>query len=218
MEIIKNPWEFENEESMRQGLTGESSWETFYEDRRQRVDEIAQFLNIQTYQRGFEIGSGEGTVASLLSKKCLSLDCTDISESFLTAAAVNCIGCGNISFHHIGDEYLDFLEEGAYDFGFALNVFIHLNEYDIYHYLSSVKRNLKPRGRFYFDACTIGEQTMELFRQAADHYRKYPHTMRGLMYFNHPRQLQAIIQEVGLTLSPKSCMDESGWMKVLVSK
>jgi len=218
MGIIKNAWEVVTDEHALLALAGDSTREEFERDREERVREVIEWCSIDVHRRGFEVGSGEGTVARLLSSNCLWLDCNDISASFLERARNNCGACKNVAFHKIDSDYLDYLPSESYDFGFSLNVFIHLNSYDIFHYLRSAQRILKAGGYFYFDACTIGEQTIALFREHADTYRRSPEAVRGLLNFNHPNFLSAIVREAGLTVSDRSYLSETGWLKVLTIK
>lgn len=218
MDVIRNAWELEEGDDGFLKLSGHTTREEFERDRQLHATEIVQFCSITRERRGFEIGSGDGTVARLLASQCQALDCNDLSASFLEVARAKCAGLTNVSFHKIGDNYLDHLPAETYDFGFSLHVFIHLNPYDIYNYLLAVKRILKPGGYFYFDACTLGPQTMTVFREHAEMYRKSPEIIRGLLNFNHPTTLQRVIAEAGMEFSDRSQLSEEGWMKVLTSK
>ncbi len=218
MDVIRNAWEVGDEGHALLALAGHSTQEEFESDRQQRAEQMMEWCSITPTSRGFEIGSGEGTVARLLSPHCLSLDCNDISASFLEKARANCAQCTNVSFRQIDSDYLDYLPSDSYDFGFSLNVFIHFNAYDVFNYLLSVKRILKPKGRFYFDACTLGEQTMPLFLEQARMYRQAPETIRGLLNYSHPVVLRNLIEEAGLQLSDRSLLNETGWMKLLTVK
>jgi len=218
MDVVKNAWEVQNDEQALLALAGHNTLEEFERDRRNRADQIVRICVVTKNSRGFEIGSGEGTVARILADQCLFLDCNDISTSFLERARATCAQHNNVAFHKVESDYLDYLPAASYDFGFALNAFIHFNPYDIYNYLKSAERLLKPDGRFFFDACTIGEQTISLFLEHAEMYRQKPENVRGYLNFNHPNVLRAIIREVGLELSDQSEISESGWMRVLVIK
>jgi len=218
MEVIRNAWEVTSDEAALLALAGHSTRQEFEADRRRRAEDVVAWCSIKPTHNGFEIGSGEGTVASLLAGQCLSLDCNDISASFLEMARAKCANHSNVRFHKIEADYLDHLPTDTYDFGFSLNVFIHFNAYDIFNYLQSVKRILKRGGLFYFDACTIGEQTMALFREQAEMYRRAPEKLRGLLNYNHPDMLRTIIHEAGLELSPRSEVSEKGWNKILTVK
>jgi hypothetical protein len=134
------------------------------------------------------------------------------------AAQNNCAACSNISFHQIGSDYLAFLPSDAYDFGFALHVFIHLNAYDIFHYLCDVQRILRKGGVFLFDACDIGAQTIDAFREHAQLYRADPSKLRGLLNFNSAGALKTLIDELGFSASNLAILGESGWIRLLVTK
>jgi len=218
MDVTRNAWEVADDDHALLALAGHSTPEEFELDRQERAKEVAGWCSIDEKRRGFEIGSGEGTVARILAEQCLSLDCNDISASFLERAKANCAGHANVWFHRIEANYLDHLPSETYDFGYSLNVFIHFNPYDVFNYLQSVKGILKPNGVFYFDACTVGEQTLPLFREQAKMYRQTPEKIRGLLNFNHPAMLGAIVREAGLQLSDRSHLSEAGWMKVLTTK
>lgn len=209
-------WEVENDEHALLALAGHSTREEFENDRQQRAQEVMEWCSIKLADRGFEIGSGEGTVARLLAPRCSSLDCNDISASFIERARENCAQYPNVRFHKIESQYLDHLPAESFEFGYSLNVFIHLNPYDIFNYLQSVRRILKPNGVFYFDACTLGEKTEALFLEHAAYYRNNPEQVRGLLNFNHPGMIQRVVGQAGLRVSERSWLSEEGWLKVLV--
>lgn len=194
-------------------LTGHSTLEEFQRDREQHAQALLQRCAIKPASRGFEIGSGEGTVAKLLSPHCASLDCNDISASFLERARKTCAGCPNVSFHQIQSDYLDYLPSNSYDFGFALHVFIHFNPYDMFNYLESVRRILKPGGKFYFDACSLGEQTRNLFREHAAVYRRTPQNVRGLLSFSDERLIKSIAAAADLKVCDVAASRRLGWIR-----
>lgn len=218
MDVMKNAWEVETADQAFLALAGHATREEFESDRRQHAEEIVQICSIDQTSRGFEVGSGEGTVARIVAGHCLSLDCNDISASFLEMARANCAQLSNVSFYKIESDYVDYLPAESYDFGYSLHVFIHFNLYDMFNYLTSIKRLLKPGGRFYFDAGTLGDQTITVFREQATMYRQAPQTIRGLLNFNHPAAVRRVVQEVGLEISDRSAFSEVGWMRVLTVK
>ena len=210
-------WEVGSEEDALLALAGHASPEFYYQDRLQRAEEVKQVCGIRPGHRIFEIGSGDGTVAKILSSNCAKLDCNDISDSFLNKARRNCAGIPNIAFHTIVN-YLEHLPGASYDSGFSLNVFIHFNPYEIFCYLHEVKRLLKGGGRFYFDACTLGDQTLALYREQAIAYKEDRSRLPGLLNFNHPELIARIIQEVGLHDVSAPVSHSGGWLKFLVEK
>jgi SAM-dependent methyltransferase len=212
-----NPWEVQSDEQALLALAGISSPEMYRQDRLRRAEELRRSCRIQPSHRGFEIGSGDGTVARLLAPSCAFIDCNDISASFLEKAAENCRGVPNLAFHRIAGWSLSSLSSGQYDFGYSLNVFIHFNPYDIYLYLKEVRRLLKPHGRFYFDACTIGPQTRDLFHEHARLLRENPEKLRGFLSFNHPELIQSIVEDTDLVVDEAASIAASdGWLGFLV--
>src|SRR5579871_6545927 len=109
MSVKLNAWETTDDEHALRALAGHTTYSEFQKDRQQRAREVIQWCDIGRDKRGFEIGSGEGTVASLISPKCRSLDCNDISDTFLSRAGATCASCNNVQFFKIGMEYLDHL-------------------------------------------------------------------------------------------------------------
>lgn len=218
MDVIKNAWEVDSDENMMLALTGHTRREEYLRDREERAREVLSYCGVEAHHVGFEIGSGDGTVARILSGHCRRLDCNDISQQFLETARGHCADCANVAFHKIESDYLDFLPAEAYDFGYSLNVFIHFNPYDIYHYLSSVHKILRPGGVFMFDASHLGSATWDLFFEHAEIYRQHPETIRGVMNFNHPSLIQTVIEKVGLHVSKRSMIGDNGWMKIIVTK
>jgi len=217
-EITTNPWEFETDEQALLELGGNVSSETYRQDRLQRANDVQRVCAIHLDHQGFEIGSGDGTVAQLLAAHCAFIDCTDISVSFLAKARQNCRSVPNLAFHQISGWSLAPLESGRYDFGYSLNVFIHLNPYDIHLYLQEVRRLLKPGGSFYFDACTIGAQTRDIFHEHAKLFQQAPQNLRGLLSFNHPDLIRTVVADVGLEVDEarSRTKEQDGWLGFLV--
>lgn len=218
MDVVRNAWEVESDEHAFLALAGNATREEFERDRQHHANDIVGLCNISADKRGFEIGSGDGTVARILAPQCRALDCNDISAAFLERARRNCAHLPNLSFHQIKDKYLDHLPADSYDFGFSLHVFIHFNVYDIFNYLLAVKRLLKPGGIFYADACTLGEQTLPIFREQAKMYAASPEKVRGLMNYNDPEIVKTIVHEAGLRMSDDGQLPRTGWLKIVVTK
>lgn len=216
--IKRDAWEFETDEQTLLALAGNTTFEEYMQNRQQRAEELLSILGVQSHHRAFEIGSGDGTVAKLLSEHCRFIDCNDVSATFLKKAQTNCASISNVVFHQIRTGYLDYLPSESCDFGYSLNVFIHFNPYDIFNYLQDVQRILKADGLFYFDACTIEKETLELFHTYARFYKDDPTRVRGLLNFNHPELIRTILEDVGLHVADGSYMGNEGWLKVLAKK
>ena len=96
MDVIRNAWELEEGDDGFLKLSGRTTREEFERDRQQHAAEIVQFCSITRERRGFEIGSGDGTVARLVAPQCQSLDCNDLSASFLEIARAKCADLPNV--------------------------------------------------------------------------------------------------------------------------
>ena len=217
-EMNTNAWEFETDDQALLALAGNTTYENYRKDRLRRAAEVQRICVIQPDRRGFEIGSGDGIVARLLAAHCAFLDCSDVSVSFLTKAREHCRNVSNVAFHQIPSGSLESLASCRYDFGYSLNVFIHLNPYDILLYLREVRRLLKPGGRFYFDACTIGSHTRDLFHEHATLYQREPRNLRGFLSFNHPSLIRTVVADVGLEVdeAESRTKEHEGWLSFLV--
>ena len=138
-------WNFLTPEAELSLLAGDITREEFSRNRQKRAIDLVERFKLESHHRLFEIGSGDGLVASIVSGHCHSIDCNDVSRSFLQRARKNCIDCASIRFHEIGTNYLDHLSSNTYDFGYSLSAFIHFNAYDIFNYLVDVERILKSK-------------------------------------------------------------------------
>jgi SAM-dependent methyltransferase len=210
-------WEYDTSEAMQRALAGNWSREVYLRHRVELAEDLAALLELDGTQQGFEIGSGEGIVARALADHCRSLDCTDISRTFLEAAKSTCRDCANVRFHPIEADFLDFLPPDQYDFGYSSNVFVHLNAYDIYFYLCSARRLLRPGGIFVFNVAEIGESTREMFHSQARVYRGHqdPVRARGLMNWHGIDLIRQLVEEADLTFDQSALRSGGGHFRVI---
>lgn len=215
-DVKENAWEFDGDKDARKALSGGQSWDEIAADRARRAAEMIETLALAPPMRIFEVGSGDGTVAALLAPRAGHVHCLDISESFLALARKRCAGMANVAFERISGTGLETLPEAVYDAGFALNVFIHFNPFDMRNYLGDAARALKPGGCFYFDACSFGSATAHILEAQAASYRRAPGQVRGLMSFVEPETIAALVARAGLELV--WLRNHGGWLKVLVRR
>ena len=121
----RRPWEYPTRDAMQIALAGSMPRDEYLKHRSEMARELVELFGLDGTQQVFEIGSGDGVVARHLARQCRSLDCADISRTFLDAAQETCGGLDNVRFHLITTDFLDFLPAGEYDFGYSLNVFVH---------------------------------------------------------------------------------------------
>jgi SAM-dependent methyltransferase len=216
----RKPWEYPTRDAMQIALAGSMPRDEYLRHRSDMARELVELFGLDGTQQVFEIGSGDGVVARHLARQCRSLDCADISRTFLDAAQETCGGLDNVRFHLITTDFLDFLPAGEYDFGYSLNVFVHLNAYDIYFYLRSVDRLLRGGGLFRFNIANVGESNRELFHRHAQVYRSHqdPVRTRGIMNWHGMDLIRALVAEAGLRFREDRLAGSGGHYKVLVEK
>ena len=205
---------------MQRALAGNWSREVYLRHRVDLAEGLAELLHLDGTQEGFEIGSGEGLVARSLAAHCKSLDCTDISRTFLEAAKSTCRDCANVRFHLIEKDFLDFLPPENYDFGYSSNVFVHLHAYDIYFYLCSARKILRPGGTFVFNIAAIGDSTREMFHSQALEYRGHqdPVRARGLMNWHGVDLIRQLVEEAALSFDEDALRSSDGHFRVIAMK
>ncbi len=152
---------------MQSFLSGALSREDYLRDRDEQADFVQRALDLAGDHAVFEIGSGEGVVVARLAPLVWSVTCVDISEAFLRRARATCDGISNVEFLRTDNGHLAELRRSGFDRGYSWNVFIHLDAYQVYHYLCGVARALRPDGLFAFNYITMGDQTRSLFHTFA---------------------------------------------------
>jgi predicted O-methyltransferase YrrM len=213
----RRAWEWSSEAQMQSYLAGDLPREEYLRDRRRQAETIRLALGLDATHAVFEIGSGEGAVAAALAPQVRELTCVDVSESFLARARETCRGLANVRFQLTRQEYLRGLPAAGYDRGYSWNVFIHLDAYQVFHYLRGVAEVLRPNGLFVFNFVTLGPQTVGFFRTFAEAYPSaWPEQLPGFMRWYDPGLMAAIAVEAGL--EPVSGTAEAGGCTLLLRR
>jgi ubiquinone/menaquinone biosynthesis C-methylase UbiE len=119
-----------------------------------------------------EIGCGPGRVGTKLAPHCKHWIGGDVSNNMLDHARENLRHLSNISFRRLSGYDLAGFEDNSLDVTYCTGVFMHLDEWERYRYISDMYRVLKPGGRAYVDNVNLlGEQGWRFF---LDHCRIEP--------------------------------------------
>lgn len=107
-------------------------------------------------------------------------------------------------------EYVFPCDDRSVDFAFATSVFTHMREVEVRHYLSEIRRVLKPAGRAWLNFFIVDQTTARLTAagkaalnfnvELAGCYTIDSRTPERAIAFSESR-IQILLQEAGLTLS-----------------
>jgi ubiquinone/menaquinone biosynthesis C-methylase UbiE len=130
------------------GYADQAEWDRSGED---TATHIAGQLGITRDHAVLEIGCGAGRVGDKLAPRCRRWTGADVSQNMLSHARAALKGHDNVSFVHLNGFDLTGVADASQDAVYCTAVFMHLDEWDRYRYVTEFFRVLKPGGRVYFD-------------------------------------------------------------------
>ena len=111
-----------------------------------------------------EIGCGTGRLGPKIAQHCAHWTGADVSSNMLRYARKTLQGRTNVSFHELNGRDLDGIPTGSMDVVYCAVVFMHLDEWDRYRYVTEMWRVLKPGGRAYYNNFNLlGEEGWAVF-------------------------------------------------------
>ena len=112
---------------------------------------IAGSIGITPEHAVLEVGCGAGRVGDKLAPRCRHWTGADVSQNMLNHARQALRRHTNVSFVHLNGFDLTGVADASQDAVYCTAVFMHLDEWDRYRYVTEFFRVLKPGGRVYFD-------------------------------------------------------------------
>jgi len=94
-----------------------------------------------------EIGSGGGRFTQILKPKCRRLIATDTAASMLKLLRRRFAGETGIEYLLLDGKGFASIQAGTVDVVFTYDVFVHIQHWDVYNYLTEIRRVLKPGGK-----------------------------------------------------------------------
>jgi ubiquinone/menaquinone biosynthesis C-methylase UbiE len=167
---------------------------------------LTKTVGINQMDTVVEIGCGVGRVGKQIAPLCRKWIGCDVSPHMLKLAAERLKGLGNVELHEINGFDLQPLADGSVDVVYSTVVFMHLEEWDRFNYVSEAHRVLRPGGRIYVDNVNLcsdeGWQVFEAHRQIPSDLRPAHITKHSTMselktYLERARFTEIRSREVG---------------------
>ena len=118
---------------------------------RSTADHLVRSLAIVETDDVLEVGCGAARVGVQLAPRCRRWHGADVSSNMLRFAHAALRDVPNASLHQLNGFDLAGISDASLDVVYCTAVFMHLDEWDRYRYVSEFHRVLRPDGRVYFD-------------------------------------------------------------------
>jgi SAM-dependent methyltransferase len=113
--------------------------------------DIVEHARVTASDTVLEIGCGTGRIGIKLAPHCGHWIGADVSQNMLGHARHTLREARNVSFVHLNGTDLTGIADASIDVVYCSGVFMHLDEWDRYRYVTEARRVLRPGGRLYFD-------------------------------------------------------------------
>jgi SAM-dependent methyltransferase len=162
----------ESVESARTSVAGTTDIHEYERSGDATASDIAELAQVTTSDTVLEIGCGTGRIGSKLASRCGQWIGADVSTNMLRHAREALKGQANASFLPLNGVDLSGVHDATIDVAYCSGVFMHLDEWDRFRYITEMRRVLKPGGRIYFDNFNLrSDEGWHLFE---DLYRMEP--------------------------------------------
>lgn len=218
-----NTWESSNIDELLSLLVGKEygpnpreQLEHIMTSKCHEAQNIKKYLNLSSEDRVLDLGSGCGFIANHLAHSVASLQCADISKSFLDyAQRINQLH-PNVSYHHI--PFADVSSVGSVTAIYSVAVFIHFNLYDCYLYLKQCYNCLESQGRMLFDILNDAHVDVDSprWQRHSDRYARDRLNIFTNVHYNNPASVLRMAQQIGFDVT--QCFDERDHTFILLRR
>lgn len=150
--------------------------------------------------RVLEIGQGGGKFTAMIAPEVARVVCVDVSPGMLKRAKKDLAAYPNVDYVLADGRGLPAFSSGVVDFAFAYDVFVHLDQEDIFIYLQDLRRVLRPGARAVISFANLEDPMgfRQFQREAAWHRtgRRSP----GRINFLSPGILRTLASASGLEI------------------
>lgn len=149
-------------------VAGIADYTEFFESGVSSAQTIRETMKISACDRVLEIGCGTGRIGKALAPSCKEWVGCDISGHMLAFAKENLKDTANVTLVELAGAALREFADASFDHVYCSAVFMHLEEWDRYRYVTEAFRVLKPSGTAYIDNMNLaGDAAWSVFSQLA---------------------------------------------------
>jgi len=145
-----------------------------------------------------EIGCGVGRVGKIVAPVCRKWIGCDVASNMLSLTAQRLKGLPNVELVEICGYNLSGVEDTSVDVVYSTVVFMHLESWDRYNYISEAFRVLRPKGRIYVDninLCTDGGWKVFETHRAFSPANRPPHMTQN----STPQEIETYLKRAGFS-------------------
>jgi len=145
-----------------------------------------------------EIGCGVGRVGKIVAPLCRKWIGCDVASNMLSLTAQRLKGLPNVELVEISGYNLSGVVDASVDVVYSTVVFMHLESWDRYNYISDAFRVLRPKGRIYVDninLCTDGGWKVFETHRAFSPANRPPHMTQN----STPQEIETYLKRAGFS-------------------
>jgi SAM-dependent methyltransferase len=145
-----------------------------------------------------EIGPGGGRFTEALLPRCRVLHAVDTSPNMIESLRERFGEDSGVVYHVADGSGLGMLPDGSANAAFSYGVFVHLQHWDIFNYLSEIERVLRPGGKAIVQhSNTFSELGWKRFRSDVPRQLNR-HKLPETFVLNSPELMSELIRRAGL--------------------
>ena len=145
-----------------------------------------------------EIGCGIGRVGKVVAPLCRKWIGCDVASNMLALAAERLKDLSNVELVEVPGYNLSGIADASVDVVYCTVVFMHLESWDRYNYISEAFRVLRPRGRIYVDninLCSDGGWRVFETHRAFSPTNRLPHMTQN----STPQEIETYLRHAGFS-------------------
>jgi SAM-dependent methyltransferase len=187
-----------SEDAAKMAVSGDVDEDNYKRTGRHTVEMLQDCVGIRPDDVVLEIGAGVGRVGAILAPLCREWIGTDVSENMINHMKRRLKGLENARIVEISGFDLRAVGDQTIDVVYCTVVFMHLEQWDRYNYISEGFRILKPGGRMLVDNVNLASDEGWKFFEMV---RALPPSERPpqISVASTPQELEVYFQRAGFS-------------------